>query len=64
MTEQRFSVGDRVQMPDVPFVVVVTGVGTCEDGPECRLGPDIFSFEDPGGLGTDWMHMSDFVRVP
>jgi hypothetical protein len=65
----KFDVGDQVAMPrprasrGVPIVVTVTGLGTCDDGPDCPLGPETFSFQDPGGLGEDWMHTSQFERV-
>ncbi len=56
----KFEVGDRVEMPGVPLTVVVTEVGTCNDGPGCPLGGEVFQFDDPGGLGPDWMHSSEF----
>jgi hypothetical protein len=58
----KFKIGDKVQMPGVPFVVEVLEIGTCEDGPDCDLG-ETFRFKDPGGLGDDWMHSSEFERV-
>lgn len=56
----KFNVGDKVQMPGVPFVVEVLDIGTCED-----LGCDAetFRFKDPGGLGDDWMHSDEFELV-
>lgn len=59
----KFKIGDKVQMPGVPIVVTVTGLGVCEDGERCPLGPETFSFEDPGGLGEDWMHTSEFEQA-
>jgi hypothetical protein len=59
----KFQVGDIVQMPGVPFVVEVLEIGVCEDVP-CNLGGEIFRFKDPGGLGDDWMHSSEFQVVP
>ncbi len=59
----KFQIGDRVQMPGVPVVVTVTGLGKCEDGETCQLGADTFSFQDPTGLGEDWMHVSEFEKV-
>lgn len=59
----KFEVGDKVQMPGVPFVVEVLEIGVCEDQP-CDLGGVTFRFKDPGGLGDDWMHVSEFEKVP
>jgi len=59
----KFKIGDKVQMPDVPIAVTVTGLGQCEDGPECPMGEATFSFQDPGGMGEDWMHQSEFRKV-
>lgn len=59
----KFKVGDKVQMPGVPFVVEVLEIGVCEDQP-CDLGDATFRFKDPGGLGDDWMHASEFEKVP
>lgn len=63
----KFQVSDRVQMPGVPFVVEVLEVGTCEeatDGPDgCEFGSEIVRFKDPGGLGDDWEHASNFELV-
>lgn len=59
----KFSIGDKVQMAGVPIVVTVTGLGTCDDGDDCPLGTETFSFQDPGGLGEDWMHASEFELV-
>lgn len=58
----KFEVGDRVQMPGVPFTVEVLEIGACEDDP-CDLGGETFRFKDPGGLGDDWMHSSEFEKV-
>lgn len=57
----KFAVGDQVAMPGVPITVTVTGLDTCDD-PDCPLGSEIFSFEDPGGH-EDWMHASEFEKV-
>jgi hypothetical protein len=59
----KFEVGDKVQMPAVPFVVEVLEIGTCEDGSDCDLAGETFRFKDPGGLGDDWMHSSEFEGV-
>jgi hypothetical protein len=59
----KFEVGDKVQMPGVPFVVEVLEIGTCEDGSDCGLGGETFRLKDPGGLGDDWMHSSEFEKV-
>ena len=59
----KFEIGDRVAMPGVPITVTVTGFGRCEDGDECELGGDTFTFDDPGGHGTDSMHVSEFKKV-
>ena len=59
----RFEIGDKVQMPGVPFVVEVLEIGVCEDQP-CHLGGETFRFKDPGGLGDDWSHSSEFETVP
>jgi len=59
----KFVIGDKVQMPGVPIVVEVLEIGTCEDGEDCDLGSETFRFDDPGGLGADWMHVSEFEKV-
>jgi hypothetical protein len=59
----KFEIGDAVQMEGVPIVVEVLEIGTCDEGPECPLGPETFRFSDPGGLGDDWMHTSQFEKV-
>lgn len=59
----KFEIGDKVSMPDIPVVVEVTGFGTCENGPDCPLGADTFSFQDPDGMGEDWMHVSEFEKI-
>ena len=56
----KFEIGDMVSMPGVPMVVEVLEIGTCENGESCDLGPETFRFDDPGGLGADWMHTSEF----
>jgi hypothetical protein len=58
----KFEIGDKVQMPGVPFVVEVKEIGVCDDDDEgCR--DETFRFSDPGGLGDDWAHSCDFERV-
>ncbi len=57
----KFEIGDRVQMPGVPFAVTVTGLGECDA--DCGEGKETFSFQDPGGQGEDWAHTSEFERV-
>lgn len=57
----KFEVGDRVQMPGVPIVVEVLEVKRC-DMEGCPEG-DVFRFEDPSGLGDDWMHVDEFEKV-
>lgn len=56
----KFKVGDKVQMPGVPMVVEVLDIEECEDGGGCDLGGELFKFNDPGGMGEDWMHSSEF----
>lgn len=57
----KFEIGDKVQMPGVPFVVEVLEIGTC-DNPDCEE-PETFRFADPGGNGDDWMHTCEFERA-
>jgi hypothetical protein len=63
----KFEVGDKVQMPGVPFVVEVLELGVCEeaesDAADCEFGGETFRFKDPGGLGEDWAHTAEFERV-
>ena len=59
----KFEVGDKVQMPGVPVTVEVLEIGVCEDGESCPLGAETFRFNDPGGLGADWMHTSEFEKA-
>lgn len=59
----KFEVGDKVQMPGVPFVVKVEEIGTCDDGPDCDQGGETFRFADPGGQGEDWAHTAEFEKV-
>jgi hypothetical protein len=60
----KFEVGDRVRLSSFVLPVVeVLELGTCEDGPDCELGVETFRFKDPGGLGDDWAHTSEFERV-
>lgn len=56
----KFEIGDKVQMPGVPFVVEVREIGVCDDE-DCDA--ETFSFSDPGGLGEDWAHSDEFERV-
>jgi len=57
-------IGDKLQMPGVPFVVEVLEVKPCDEVP-CPLGGgDLFRFADPGGLGDDWAHVSEFEAAP
>lgn len=64
MTVAKFNIGDKVAMPGIPVPVVVEAFGTCEDGTECPFGDEeTFAFQDPGGLGTDWMHTSQFEKI-
>lgn len=62
----KFKVGDKVRMVGAPAVVVeVLEIGTCEDVAEHddSDGPEdleTFRFKDPGGLGDDWAHTSEF----
>jgi hypothetical protein len=62
-TVAKFEIGDKVRMPGVPFVVEVQEIGACDDGPGCPLGAETFRFSDPGGLGDDWMHTSEFEKA-
>lgn len=57
----KFKVGDHVAQLGVPFIVEVLEIGECDEV-ECHGDRDreIFRFKDPGGLGDDWMHTSDF----
>lgn len=57
----KFEIGDKVQMPGVPFVVEVLEIGICEDD-ECEE-PETFRFTDPAGNGDDWMHTYEFERA-
>lgn len=56
----KFNVGDKVRMPGVPIVVEVLEVGQCRDQ-DCT--EETFRFNDPGGLGEDWMHTAEFERA-
>lgn len=60
----KFQVGDMVKMPDIPIAPVrVLEIKPCED-PHCPFDPqEVFRFEDPGGLGEDWMHLEEFEKV-
>lgn len=57
----KFEIGDRVQMPGVPIVVKVLEIGPCTDCDDC--GEQTFRFSDPGGMGDDWAHVSEFEKV-
>jgi len=56
----KFAVGDRVAMPGVPITIQVLEIGTCEDE---GCTEETFRFKDPGGLGDDWAHSSEFELV-
>jgi hypothetical protein len=56
----KFNVGDKVKMPDVPFVVEVLEVGTCTDA---GCDEETFRYKDPTGMGEDWAHADEFVQV-
>jgi hypothetical protein len=56
----KFEIGDRVQMPGVPFVVEVLEFGPCGDD-DCH--EQTFRFKDPGGAGDDWAHVSEFEKA-
>lgn len=58
----KFELGDKVQMPGVPFVVEVLEIGVCDDDP-CDLGGETFRFKDPGGQGDDWAHADEFEKA-
>jgi hypothetical protein len=59
----KFEIGDKVQMPGIPFVVTVLEIGTCEEGENCPFGLETFRFQDPDGHGNDWAHTSKFEAV-
>lgn len=56
----KFQVGDKVQMPGVPFVVEVLEIGVCDD---CESRGETFRFKDPGGQGDDWAHADEFEKA-
>lgn len=56
-----FKVGDRVEMPGVPFIVTVEALGECADA-SCT-DRTTFRFKDPESGEWDWMHCSEFVKV-
>lgn len=58
----KFEVGDKVQMTGVPVVVEVLELGVCDDGDGCVQ--ETFRFKDPQTGGDDWMHSSEFEKVP
>jgi hypothetical protein len=53
----QLEVDDHVQMPGIPFVVVVLELGTCTD-PNCDR--PTFRFADPETGEDDWMHQDQF----
>jgi hypothetical protein len=59
----KFQIGDQVTMPGVPIAIEVLELSECPDGADCPLGAEIFRFDDPGGMGDDWMHSSEFEKV-
>lgn len=60
----KLQVGDRVQMPGVPFVVEVLELGVCDD-PDCHFDGSVETFrvKDPQSGEDDWMHSAEFERV-
>lgn len=63
MILSKFQVGDWVVMPDVPVPPVqVLAVKRCEDERCPYDGQEVFKFNDPGGLGEDWMHTAEFEK--
>lgn len=62
-TTEPVKIGDKLRMPGVPIVVEVLEIKPCDEHP-CPLGGgDLFRFTDPGGLGDDWAHVSEFEVV-
>jgi hypothetical protein len=60
----KFEVGDKVQMPGVPFVVEVLELKPCDERGGCDMGDgEVFRFADPEGKGDDWMHTEEFEKV-
>jgi hypothetical protein len=60
----KFEVGDKVEMPGIPFVVEVLELKPCDDNDVCEFGDgEIFRFADPQGMGDDWMHTAEFEKV-
>jgi hypothetical protein len=62
----KFEVGDKVQMPGIPFVVEVLEIGVCEEVETpsgCEWGGETFRFKDPGGQGDDWEHTAMFEKA-
>lgn len=62
----KFEIGDKVQMPFAPGVVVeVLELGKCDDCAPgmCDLGGEVFRFKDPETGSDDWMHTSEFERI-
>jgi len=57
----KFEIGDKVIMPGTPIIVEVLEIGVCVDDDGC--GDEIFRFNDPSGLGEDWMHSNEFELV-
>jgi hypothetical protein len=64
----KFEVGDKVQMPGVPFgPVEVLEIGVCDEADSplgCEWAGETFRFKDPGGQGDDWEHTALFEKVP
>lgn len=59
----KFDVGDKVQMPGIPFVVEVLEIGTCEDYERLNCHPETFRFKDPQTGEDDWCHSDEFEKV-
>lgn len=59
----KFQIGDRVQMPGVPFIVEVLEFGVCEDFEKFGCHPETFRFQDPESGEDDWMHTDEFEKV-
>lgn len=54
-----FAVGDRVWVPETPWVVEVLEISVCG---EC--GRETFRFLDPLSGIEDWAHASEFEEHP
>jgi len=60
----KFNVGDKVAMPGIPVVVErCSRSAPATTDPAARWGEETFRFTDPGGLGDDWMHTSEFEKA-